>query len=157
MCCSVVRGKAVKNLVKFKGQIIADWTTITQVTSKGSGWKTSWKGMVKACWAQVTKVSRHSKFNDKWDEKVQNYKMWPSKAYGWNHSSSDKMIKLDKMFHKAATIWKKIINKRGKMMWKRVITTFLYKLPGNQDWSSITRGVEAVSMEASLLIQGKSK
>ena len=27
MCCSVVRGKAVKNLVKFNGQIIADLTT----------------------------------------------------------------------------------------------------------------------------------
>ena len=61
MCCSVVRGKAVKNLVKFKGQIITDLSTIIQVTSKGSGWKTSWKGMVKAWWAQVTKVSRHFK------------------------------------------------------------------------------------------------
>ena len=114
MCCSVVRGKAAKNLVKFKGQIIADLTTVNQVTSKGSGWKTSWKGMVKAWWAQVTKVSRHFKLNDKWDEKVQDYKMWPSKAYGWNHSSSHKMIKQDKMFHKAATIWKKILTREGK-------------------------------------------
>ena len=120
MCCSVVRGKAAKNLVKFKGQIIADLTTVNQVTSKGSGWKTSWKGMVKAWWAQVTKVSRHFKLNDKWDEKVQDYKMWPSKAYGWNHSSSHKMIKQDKMFHKAATISKKL-NKRGEMMWKELL------------------------------------